>query len=150
MDEQVSKLSRREKTEMTTVGLTPRSGILGVIATILMGASLVFAANALAHNINLEKAWEKARDYARVKRSDPGRTYKHYATDCVEAFPGHNHVVRCTVFYQTLNDKEKGKWTCKERIEVYHEAHRRTGPGGIFESFGNDAMFIRNTSKRQC
>lgn len=133
-----------------TIGLTPRSVILGVIATVLIGAGLVFSANALAHNIDLEKAWEKARDYARAMRSDPGRTYKHYATDCVEAFPGHNHIVRCTVSYQTPKDKEKGKWTCTERIEVYHEAHGRAGPLGINESFGSDAMHIRNTSKKQC
>jgi len=135
---------------MMTVGLTSRIGILAVIATVLMSAGLVFAADALAHNIDLEKAWEKARDYARVKRSDPGRTYKHYATDCVEAFPGHNHIVRCTVSYQNPKDKERGKWTCSERIEVYLEAHGRSGPGGIYERFGSDVMHIRHTSQRQC
>lgn len=150
MNKQASKFLRREGSEMMPVGLTPRNGILGVIAAVLTGAVLVFAANALAHNIDLEKAWEKARDYARAKRSDPGRTYKHYATDCVKAFSGHNHVVRCTIFYQNPKDKERGKWTCSERIEVYHEAHGRTGPGGIFERFGNDILHIRHTSKRQC
>ena len=150
MTKQASKLLRRERSEMMTVGLTSRIGILAVIATVLMSAGLVFAANALAHNIDLEKAWEKARDYARAKRSDPGRTYKHYATDCVKAFPGHNHIVRCTISYQTPKDKEKGKWTCSERIEVYHEAHGRTGPGGIYERFGNDVLHIRHTSQRQC
>ena len=150
MTKQASKLLRRERSEMMTVGLTSRIGILAVIATVLMSAGLVFAANALAHNIDLEKAWEKARDYARAKRSDPGRTYKHYATDCVEAFPGHNHIVRCTISYQSPKDKERGKWTCSERIEVYLEAHGRSGPGGIYERFGSDVMHIRHTSQRQC
>ena len=150
MNKQASNFLRRERSKMMTVGLTPRSGMLGVIATVLMGASLVFTTNVLAHNIDLEKAWEKARDYARAKRSDPGRTYKHYATDCVKAFPGHNHIVRCTISYQTPKDKEKGKWTCSERIEVYLEAPGRTGPGGIWESFGSDVMHIRHTSQRQC
>ncbi len=40
-----------------TVVLTPKSGIPGVIATVLMGVGLIFAASALAHNIHLEKAW---------------------------------------------------------------------------------------------
>lgn len=150
MNKQASKLLRSERSEMMTIGLTLRSVMLGVIATFFIGASLVFTTNALAHNIDLEKAWKKAQDYARAKRSDTGRTYKHYATDCVEAFPGHNHIVRCTISYQNEKDKERGKWTCTERIEVYHEAHGRTGPGGIIERFGSDVMYIKHTSPREC
>ena len=150
MNKQARKLLRLETSRLMTVDLTLRSGILGAIAIVLMSTGLIFGSNTRAHNIDLEKAWEKARDYARAKRSDPGRTYKHYATDCVKAFPGHNHIVRCTIFYQNPKDKERGKWTCSERIEVYHDAHGRTGPGGIFERFGSDVMHIRHTSKRQC
>jgi hypothetical protein len=127
-----------------------RRKVLPGLAAIVMGASLIFTPKVLAHSIDLEAAWEKARDHARSVRNDSNGNYKHYATDCVKAFTGHNHYVRCTIFFQTEKDKERGKWTCRERVEVYHEAHGRTGPGGIYERFGNDTMYLKHTSQKIC
>ncbi len=116
------------------------------VAAILIAANLVLTAPVFAHNIDLEAAWEKARDYARAKRSDPGRTYKH-STDCVEAFPGHNHYVRCTISYQNEGDTARGRQTCTERIEVYLWHHVKPNP---LKEFQYPDMYIKNTSKNQC
>jgi hypothetical protein len=114
-----------------------------------MGASLVFTSNVFAHNIVLAEAREKAREYARSIRDDPGRNYIHYRTNCVAAFPGHNHYVRCTLFFQNAKDRERGEWTCKENIEVYNKAHGKTF-GGLVDRFGDPTMYIRRTSQRAC
>src|SRR6058998_1157308 len=74
-----------------------------------------------AHNIDVAMARDKAREYAKQKVADPKRAYEHFTTDCVAAFPGHNHVVRCSIFY--LHDKRNQ--LCKERIEVSLPAHHK-------------------------
>lgn len=127
-----------------------RSRILAGIAALLMGASIIFSPRVSAHNIDLEAAREKARDYARSIRNHPGRTYKHYATDCVRAFSGHNHYVRCTIYFQNAEDRERGEWTCKEQIEVYLDAHRGGGVWGTSEKTQNPTMHIKRTSQRAC
>jgi hypothetical protein len=148
MSTQQNNSPRRERLGIR-LGFKLRSRVLAVIAAILMGASLVFTSNISAHDIDLREARETARDYARSIRNDPGRTYKHYATDCVRAFSGHNHIVRCTIFFQTVQDKEQGKWTCRERIEVYFIPHEERGGGflGTTYTFKN---YIRRTSQRAC
>jgi hypothetical protein len=93
----------------------------------------------LAHNIDVVAAREKAREYARKKVADPNRAYEHYTTDCLAVFPGHNHYVRCSIFYQDENRNQ----LCKERVEVYAAAHSR------FE-FGSSELFIKHTSAKEC
>lgn len=125
-----------------------RITILAIMATLVMGVGLVVTANTFAHNIDVKAAREKARDYARKKRSDPGRTYKHYSTDCVAAYPGHNHYVRCTISYQNEADTARGRQTCTERIEVYLRAHLKTILEGTTHM--DPTMHIKHTSNRQC
>lgn len=125
-----------------------RITILAMAATLVMGAGLAFTGNASAHNINVQAAREKARDYARAKRSDPGRTYKHYSTDCVAAYPGHNHYVRCTISYQNAADTARGRQTCTERVEVYLRAHLKTILEGTTHM--DPTMYLKHTSDRQC
>lgn len=60
-----------------------RRRVLAGIAVMLMGASLVFMLSASAHNIDLDKAWALARDYARIVRKESPKRYLHYATNCV-------------------------------------------------------------------
>ena len=47
-----------------------------------------------------ETACEHAR---RVRQKSKGR-YQHYMTQCVKAFPNHNHIVRCAIGYQSAED----------------------------------------------
>jgi len=100
---------------------------LAIMLVILTGASLVFTWTTSAHNIDLKKAREVARDYARSVRDESGGKYAHYSTNCVRAFPNHNHYVRCSIDYQSASDAEKGVYTCRESIEVYMGSH----DGGI-------------------
>jgi hypothetical protein len=114
---------------------------LAGVAILVLGASLIFSGSASAHNIDLEKAWELAREYARDIRSLSGGKYLHYSTNCVRAFPNHNHIVRCVIQYQNAADTEKGVYTCKEKIEIYMPPHNR----------GEDySLFGRHTSNNHC
>jgi len=51
----------------------------------------------------------------------------HYSTNCVRAFPGHNHIVSCVISYQNEQDTAKGVYTCRESIEIKMPPHSRTG-----------------------
>lgn len=126
-----------------------RRRVLAGIAVLLLGASFIFTGSVSAHSIDLAAAREKAREYARSVRDAPGRNYVHYATSCVRAFTGHNHIVRCTLFFQNTKAKLQGYWTCRENIEVYHNAHGKT-LGGLVDRFGDATMYIRRTSQRAC
>ena len=118
---------------------------LAIMLVILTGASLVFTWTTSAHNIDLKKAREVARDYARSVRDASGGKYAHYSTNCVRAFPNHNHYVRCSIDYQSASDAEKGVYTCRESIEVYMGSH----DGGI-SGVGSWELWAKHTSSNQC
>ncbi|MBA3765852.1 MAG: hypothetical protein H0W99_02470 [Acidobacteria bacterium] len=98
-----------------------RRALYGIIA-LLMCVSLVFTLSASAHNIDLAKAQEIARDYARQVRKESNGKYLHYSTDCRNLFQGHNHYVRCAIEY---TDDEKTGGTnpalCRESIDVFFQ-----------------------------
>ena len=96
---------------------------LAVIVAIVIGANLVFTWSTSAHNIDLKKAREIVRDYARRVRDESGGKYIHYSTNCVNAFPNHNHIARCLVEFRNAADSEKGVYTCRELIEIKAPAH---------------------------
>ena len=113
--------------------------ILIGVAALLIGASLVISPSASAHNINLEKAKEKARAYAKSVL-DSGKGYVQSITRCNNAFSGHNHYVRCTIQYEDRASKEvDGVFACTETIEVYFQSHR---DGQNFE------YYMKHTSRR--
>jgi len=101
-----------------------RRRALAGIAVILIGASLIFSGIVSAHNIDLKKARELARDYARKVRDESGGKYAHYSTNCVAAFPNHNHIARCLIEYRNEADTKKGVYTCQELIEINLPPHR--------------------------
>lgn len=121
MSKQKNGFSRHEMSD-TMAGFTLRK-VLAMIATISMGASLIFTWSASAHSIDLAKARQVVRDYARSVRDESGGKYLHYSTNCVRAFPGHNHFVRCVIEYQNAKDTAAGVYTCKESVEVYMQPH---------------------------
>lgn len=100
-----------------------RRRMLAGVAALFLGASLVFSGNASAHNISLEKSWEMARDYARSVRKESGGKYLHYTTDCWKLFEGHNHYVRCVIFYNNKENDRAPTILCRETIDVYYQAH---------------------------
>lgn len=123
MSKQENGLSRRQMSGMT-VGHTLRRSALAGIAAMLMGASLTFTGGASAHNIDLAKAQEIARDYARSVRKESNGKYPHYSTDCYKLFQGHNHYVRCLIEY--TNDENPGgtkSALCRETIDVFFQPH---------------------------
>ena len=99
-----------------------------VIVAILLASSPVFKWSASAHNIDLKKAREAARDYARMVMEQVHGglqgTFIHYSTNCVRAFPGHNHIARCLIEFQNADDTRKGTYTCRELIEIKMRPHR--------------------------
>ena len=117
-----------------------RKILVGVVV-LLIGASLMSSRRAEAHNIDLDKAWEVARDFARAIRKESNGNYLHYSTKCVLAFPGHNHIVRCAIEYQNAKDTKAGVYTCKEMIEVKFSPHARSNTHnysyGIVHTSGN-------------
>ncbi len=118
---------------------------LVVMVLILLGASLVGPWSTSAHNIDLKKAREVAREYARSVRDASGGKYAHYKTSCVSAFPNHNHYVRCLIDYQNAGDTEKGVYTCRESIEIYLGRHDG-GASGV----GSWVLLGKHTSRNQC
>ena len=96
---------------------------LAVIVAIVIGANLVFTWSTSAHNIDLKKARELVRDYARKVRDESGGKYVHYSTNSVAAFPNHNHIARCLVEYRNEADMKKGVYTCQELIEINLPPH---------------------------
>ena len=111
----------------------------------LLGASFVFTLSASAHNIDVKKAREIARDYARRVRDESGGKYAHYSTSCVAAFPNHNHIVRCLIDYKSATDTQKGVYTCRESIEVLMGSH----DGGM-SGVGSWTLWAKHTSDNQC
>ena len=103
-----------------------RRKVLAGVAVLLMGASLVFSPSASAHNIDVAKARELARNYARQVRDESGGKYLHYSTSCVSNFPNHNHSVNCVIKYQNAKDKAAGVYTCKEKIQFHMGSHSRS------------------------
>jgi hypothetical protein len=135
MSKQDNGFSRREMSGLT-IGLRLKRGMLFGIAAMLMGASLFFTWSTSAHNIDLAKARDVAREYARKVRDESGGKYLHYSTSCKKAFPGHNHVVYCTIDYQNATDTEKGVYTCRETIQIFMWSHDRDGAGN-FDLYGS-------------
>src|ERR1700752_2469917 len=120
-----------------TAGLMLRRRALAGIAVILIGASLIFSGIVSAHNIDMAKAREVTRNYARKVRDDSGGKYAHYSTSCVAAFPGHNHIARGVIDYKNEEDTKKGGSTCRELIEVKlwaHDAGINYTPRGVHVS----------------
>ena len=140
MNKQDNNSSGGEKSDVTA-GLRLASSLRPVVAAILLGA-IVFSTNTFAHNIDLDKAWEITRAYARLVRTESKGYYLHYGTNCESAYPGHNHIVRCVVQYQNANDAKTRVWTCTERVEIYYEAHRKGSMNYIF--------YYRHTSGNKC
>ncbi len=95
------------------------------VAAFFIGGGLVLPVTLSAHNINLEKAQEFARDYARQVRKESNGKYTHYSTDCYRLFEGHNHYVRCLIEYDDDAPKDKSSKLCRETIDVYLQAHNR-------------------------
>jgi hypothetical protein len=118
--------------------------VLPLIATVMMGASLVFTGSTSAHNIDLAKANILARDYGRAVRAESQGRFVRFTWKCVNAFPNHNHYVRCVIQYQNAQDKADGVYTCKESLEFFMLAHSlsKGGPG-----YG---IWARHTSYNTC
>jgi hypothetical protein len=117
MSPQANNLSHREML---------RRRVLAGIAALLMGASLVFSGSTSAHNIDVAKARELARNYARQVRDGSGGKYLHYTTSCTRNFPNHNHSVNCVIKYQNAKDTAAGVYTCKEKIQLHMSPHSRS------------------------
>lgn len=126
MRAQENRFARSKKLGMT-MGSGPSRRVLAGLAAILIGASLIFSPRVSSHNIDLAKARDVAREYARKVRDESGGKYLHYSTSCKKAFPGHNHVAYCTIDYQNATDAEKGVYTCRETIQIFMWAHRSDG-----------------------
>jgi hypothetical protein len=145
VSKQDNSFSRPEMLGMTA-GFRLRKRALAGVAAILMGASLVFSPSTSAHNIDLAKAREMARNYARMVRDQSGGgvygKFVHYSTNCVRAFPGHNHIARCLIEYQNEADTKKGVYTCRELIEIKMPPHN--GDQVNYELYGFHA------SNNQC
>ena len=114
-----------------------RRRVLAGITALLMGSSLVFTGDASAHNIDLAKARDLARIYARGVRDGSGGKYLHYTTSCRKNFPGHNHSARCTIQYQNAQDAAAGVYTCKEIIELAMGPHRRSDDSFDYDIYAN-------------
>jgi hypothetical protein len=142
MSPQQNNFPSRARLGMTKSFIMRRILVAGVVA-LLMGASLIFSGSASAHNIDLAKARETARDFARAIRAQSNGNLIHYSTNCVRAFPGHNHIVRCNIEYQNAKDTEKGVYTCKESVEIFVDSHSR-GSGEDYRTF------VRHTSRNRC
>jgi hypothetical protein len=112
-----------------------RSVLVGIVA-LLMGVSLVFTSSTAGHNIDVAKAREVARDYARQMRDESGGKYTNYTTRCGAMYPNHNHLASCTIQYYNAKDKAAGVYTCKETILLYMRAHSETRGYQLFEIYG--------------
>ena len=142
MSKQDNGFSRRQMSELTT-GLRLKRSMLFGIAVLVMGASLFFTPSTSAHNIDVEKARELVRDYARRVRDESGGQYIHYSTSCTRSNPGHNHYVGCVVKYQNEADAAKGVYTCKEALVLFMSPHNRDGSYD-FE------IFMKHESRNYC
>lgn len=116
-----------------------------VILVLLSSMFWAGVPNVDAHNIDVVKAREKAREYARKKVDDPNRAYQHFSTDCMAAFPDHNHYVRCSILY--LDDNRR--LLCKEKIEVYLGEHHKA-KGLDFGIVQPAELYLKHTSPKDC
>ena len=146
MSVQESNFPRREGFG-PRVDFTLRRRALAGIAAILMGTSFIFSVNVSAHNIDLVKAREAARNYARQVRDESGGAYVHYSTSCVAAFPNHNHIARCLIDYKNEADTKKGVYTCRELIEIKLLPHKDPITG---EERFNYTLYGYHASRNQC
>ncbi|MDQ3747496.1 MAG: hypothetical protein M3367_00560 [Acidobacteriota bacterium] len=112
----------RKKMLGMRLGFMLSGRVLAGIAVLFLCASLVFTLSVSAHNIDVEQAAQKIRAYAREVVKD-GSGYIHTETSCKALNRGHNHQVRCRVFFQNQQDRNDGEWTCREDITVYFQAH---------------------------
>ena len=122
MNQRENDFSRRQGLGMTAASMSRRR-MLGGIAAALMGACLVLTGNTSAHDIDLDKAQEIARDYARSVRKESNGKYLHYSTDCYKLFQGHNHYVRCRIEYDSKETKGTGSRACRETVDVFFQPH---------------------------
>lgn len=95
-------------------------------------------------NIDLDKARDAARNYARQVRDESNGKYLNYSTSCRRMFPGHNHYVRCVIEYQNARDKTADVYTCKESIEIFMQAHNVNPNGPSF------TLFAKHSSGNHC
>ena len=115
--------------------------VLVLIAALLMSASFIFSVSTSAHNIDLEAARNAARRYARQVRDQSVGKYQHYSTNCENAFPGHNHIVRCQIDYQHDAFTKSAAYTCREFIEIKVAPH-----GSIFNPVKSGILYGYHTS----
>lgn len=141
MSKQETGFSRRQMLIQTMCFMLRTSVLTGIIA-VLMGAGLVFTESASAHNIDLAKAKVLAGKYAHKVRTE--MNYLRATWNCVNAFPKHNHFVRCVIQYQTVKDKAAGVYTCKETIELYMLPDDYDKRGPLYQIFG------KHTSGNYC
>ena len=141
MSTQQNNSPRREKLGVIK-GFMLRRKVLAGIAALSMGASLIFTLSASAHNIDVKKAREAAREYAREVRDKSGGKYLHYSTFCYKMFANHNHYARCEIEYQNAKDKAKGVYTCKEIVNFYMRAHGKVGE--------NYTLYGKHSSANAC
>ena len=123
-----------------------RTTIVLLLSLCIIGSGV---RNTIAHNIDVAKAREKAREYGRKKRFDPNRKYARFQTDCVAKFPGHNHVVVCAISFDTAENLKRNttEWSCSETIEVYYQPHFKNFP---LKDLEYTTMLIRHTSANDC
>lgn len=127
----MSRTEREQTGERTGQGKPTQRVFTAVVigAVVMMAVSFAFTLSTSAHNINLARAREKAREYARLVRDDSDGLYTRYRTDCRE-FPaggGHHHIVRCVIEFDdevTIKSKS-GKHVCRETLEINFSPHNR-------------------------
>lgn len=141
MSKQERDFPRRERFGSRLDFMLRRRPLVGIVA-ILMGASLVFSGNVSAHNIDVAKVRELARDYARQVRAESNGKYIHYSTKCVRSNPGHNHYVGCVIEYQNEKDTQAGVYTCKESLVFFMSPHSNS-----VQSF---EIFMKHDSYNYC
>jgi hypothetical protein len=141
MSKHENRHSRRARLGMI-IGFILRRRVLAVIAAILMCASLVFTLRASAHNISLANAQNMVLQYAETVVDESKGKYIQAETDCYNLFPGHNHYVRCEIYYKDQATKNTtGQGVCYETVDVYVQSHR---DGQSFKKW------MRHTSYQHC
>ena len=140
MIKQTNNFSPRKISGVTARVMLSRRVLAGV-AAILMSASFIFSGNVSAHNIDLEAARNAARRYARQVRDQSAGKYQHFSTNCENAFPGHNHIVRCQIDYQHESFTKSTAYTCREFIEIKVPPH-----GSIFNPVKSGFLYGSHTT----
>lgn len=86
----------------------------------VFAASLACTATASAHNIPMGSAMEQCRQYARDVINDPQTPYTKAKIHAQNAFPGHNHYIRCTVSYDSPQTIPTKDYACVETLDLYY------------------------------